>query len=67
MWSDVYALDMFETVFKQKGLLSEEAGLAYRREIISRGGSIDATQMLKNFLGREPNDAAFLRNKGLDV
>lgn len=56
---------MFESRFLKEGLLNTATGLSYRREVISRGGSVDATVMLRNFLGREPNDEAFLRSKGL--
>jgi thimet oligopeptidase len=65
MWSQVYSADMFESRFKVEGVLNAATGRAYRKEVVSRGGSIDATEMLRNFLGREPNDAAFLRSKGL--
>jgi len=67
MWSEVYSADMFETRFKAEGLLNEATGLSYRREIIARGGSVDAEAMIKNFLGREPTDTAFLRSKGLEA
>lgn len=60
-------LSSFQSRFLAEGLLNTETGLSYRREVISRGGSVDASVMLRNFLGREPNDTAFLRSKGLEV
>ena len=58
---------MFETRFKQDGLLNPKVGKDYRDCIIRNGGSIDASEMLKNFLGREPNEEAFLQSKGLQA
>jgi Zn-dependent oligopeptidase len=67
IWSEVYSSDLFASRWLKEGLLNPQTGLDYRREVISRGGSVDATEMLRNFLGREPNDVAFLKSKGLSV
>eukprot|EP00455_Lapot_gusevi_P016319 TRINITY_DN1839_c0_g1_i11.p2 TRINITY_DN1839_c0_g1~~TRINITY_DN1839_c0_g1_i11.p2 ORF type:complete len:131 (+),score=52.21 TRINITY_DN1839_c0_g1_i11:33-395(+) len=66
LWSEVYCMDMFATKFEQN-LLDPEAGMQYRKCILECGGSIDAAQMLLNFLGREPSPAAFLKSKGLEL
>uniref|UniRef100_A0A1I8IXK9 Peptidase_M3 domain-containing protein n=1 Tax=Macrostomum lignano TaxID=282301 RepID=A0A1I8IXK9_9PLAT len=65
MWSEVYSADMFCTGFGEDKVLSPEAGAAYRRCILQPGGSRDAVDMLRDFLGRDPTDAAFLKMKGL--
>ncbi|AIE85316.1 M3 family metallopeptidase [Fimbriimonas ginsengisoli] len=64
-WSLVYAQDMF-TRFEEKGLLNPEAGMYYRRKILSRGGTMDASDMLRDYLGREPKMDAYLKHLGLD-
>ena len=66
MWSDVYSADMFESRFLKEGILSPTVGMAYRTEILAPGGSRDALDSLKAFLGREPEQGPFLRAKGLN-
>lgn len=65
LWSLVYAQDMF-TLFEDKGVLSPEAGMHYRKKILARGGSMDETEMLRDYLGREPKTDAFYRHLGLE-
>jgi len=66
MWSKVFALDMFDTI-KKGGLLNPETGDKYVATVIGKGGSEDPNVLLHNFLGREPNQEAFLRDMGLNV
>src|SRR5690606_41863288 len=65
LWSEVYAADMF-TRFSREGLKNAEAGIAYRQAILEPGGTEDPMILIQRFLGREPNQKAFLRNLGLD-
>lgn len=66
LWSKVFALDLFETI-AQHGLLDPEIGSKYVHEILAKGGSIDPNQLLRNFLGREPRQNAFIRDLGLEA
>lgn len=65
LWSDVYAQDMF-SVFEERGILNPEVGMEYRNKILSRGSEEDEMTMLIDFLGREPNDKAFVKSLGLE-
>ncbi len=65
LWSKVFGDDMYSR-FQDEGVLNEKVGSEYRRVILEQGGSKDADQLLQEFLGREPNNEAFLRNLGID-
>lgn len=64
LWSKVYAEDMF-SIFEKNGIMDQKTGLRYRDIILSKGGSADEYQMVKDFLGRDPNQDAFLKSLGL--
>ena len=64
LWSQVFADDMF-SVFEREGLLNPAIGRRYREEILEPGSSREESVSLERFLGRKPNEDAFLRHIGL--
>ncbi|HJR88314.1 MAG TPA: M3 family metallopeptidase [Acidimicrobiia bacterium] len=64
LWSEVYGDDMWSR-FEKEGVTNPEVGADYRREVLERGGSRDGMEHLRAFLGREPNNEAFLRKLGM--
>jgi Zn-dependent oligopeptidase len=65
IWSEVFGDDMFSR-FEDEGITSTQVGRAYRELVIGRGGSVDPDDMLVAFLGRKPNNEAFLRKVGIE-
>jgi thimet oligopeptidase len=61
LWSKVFGDDMFSR-FEEDGLA---AGADYRSLILEPGGTADADELVRSFLGREPRNEAFLRDIGL--
>ncbi|KAH8598709.1 hypothetical protein B0O99DRAFT_650032 [Bisporella sp. PMI_857] len=55
--SQVYALDVFYTVFKSDPMNASE-GFGYRRMILEKGGSQNEMKMLPEYLGRVPSTYA---------
>jgi thimet oligopeptidase len=64
LWSEVYGDDMWSR-FEAEGYTSPLVGADYRREILEAGGSRDGMEHLRAFLGREPDNSAFLVNLGI--
>jgi thimet oligopeptidase len=61
LWSLVFGDDMYGR-FADEGVDNPSVGKAYRQEILEKGGTVDAMDMLRAFLGREPNNAVFCVN-----
>lgn len=64
MWSKVYAEDMASR-FQTEGLLNPVTGRRYRELVLEKGSSEDEAKLLRDFLGREPNEEAFVKSLGL--
>jgi oligopeptidase A len=63
-WSEVLEADAFGR-FRKEGILSREAGEAFRKEILSRGDTVDPAVLYRTFLGRDPDVAALLTRLGV--
>jgi Zn-dependent oligopeptidase len=53
------------SVFDENGIMDTETGKRYRDIILASGSSKDELELVKEFLGREPNNEAFLKELGL--
>jgi len=65
LWSRVFADDIFMR-FAKAGVLDPAVGREYRDDILARGREEDPDTLLARFLGRAPNEHAFLRMLGLE-
>ena len=63
-WAEVLEADAF-SVFKEKGIFSKEAAEAFRKEILSRGGTEPPMALYVRFRGKEPTVDALLERDGL--
>lgn len=60
VWSEVLSVDAF-TRFQREGVMNPATGADYRRCILEPGGSRPALELFRQFMGREPDSAAFLQ------
>lgn len=65
LWAQVYSDDLYDQ-FEKAGVLNPQMGMRYRKTILAPGGSRDSIESLRLFLGREPNQEAFMRHNNFD-
>jgi thimet oligopeptidase len=58
MWSEVLALDMLSVY--GKNIMNPAIGRRFRQAVLVHGGERPAARMVQDFLGRKPNNAAFI-------
>lgn len=66
IWSDVLARDT-QHWFNTHGGLKRENGDALRRKVLSKGFSVDALTIFKDFYGKAPDIGPLLESRGLVV
>jgi peptidyl-dipeptidase Dcp len=66
IWSDVLARAT-EDWFHRNGGLKRENGDLLRRKVLSRGFSVDALTMFKDFYGKDPDIGPLLESRGLSL
>ncbi|MGD2168035.1 MAG: M3 family metallopeptidase [Gammaproteobacteria bacterium] len=65
IWSEVLDADTVEW-FRENGGMSRENGQHFRDTLLSRGGSVEAMTLFRNFRGRDPDVAPLLERRGLN-
>ena len=64
IWSEVLDADSVEW-FKENGGLKRENGDHFRRTLLSKGGSVEAMALFRDFRGAEPDIEPLLERRGL--
>jgi len=65
IWSEVLDADSVEW-FKEHGGLTRENGNHFRTSLLSRGGSVEAMTLFRNFRGADPDITPLLTRRGLN-
>ncbi|NOR20169.1 MAG: dipeptidyl carboxypeptidase II [Xanthomonadales bacterium] len=65
IWSEVMDADSVEW-FKNNGGMTRENGDHFRQTLLSRGGSVDAMKLFRDFRGADPDIQPLLERRGLN-
>ena len=63
-WAEVLEADAF-SLFKEKGIFNTEVSESFRENILSKGGTEDASVLYRNFRGHDPEPKALMEKLGL--
>jgi peptidyl-dipeptidase Dcp len=65
IWSEVLDADAF-ALFKEKGIFDIETASSFRKNILSKGGTIDPMALYIKFRGQQPSIEPLLNKRGLN-
>ena len=63
-WAEVLEADAF-SLFKEKGIFNTEVSSSFRENILSKGGTEEASVLYRNFRGHDPEPQALMEKLGL--
>ena len=63
-WAEVLEADAF-SLFKEKGIFNTEVSESFRENVLSKGGTEDASVLYRNFRGHDPEPKALMEKLGL--
>ena len=63
-WAEVLEADAF-SLFKEKGIFNTEVSSSFRENILSKGGTDEASVLYRNFRGHDPEPQALMEKLGL--
>ena len=66
LWSEVLDRDLFSRFeASPRGVFDKELATEFKETFLEKGGSEEPMELFKSFMGREPDNTAFLRGRGL--
>lgn len=65
LYSLAFAQDLHSR-FESEGILNPKVGADYRRAVLEQGDEVDNMEIMTQFLGREPNNKAFLKSMSIE-
>ena len=63
-WAEVLSADVYSK-FQESGVFNRQTGERFLASILERGGSVDASDLFFEFMGREPRIDALLEQNGI--
>ena len=65
LWAEVLDKDMFAEFEKSGNVFNPELAARFKATFLEKGGSEEPMELFRSFMGREPDNTAFLKGRGL--